>query len=156
MVWSNFPASGPGSLVLTDGIINAALYQTVLRENVWPSVYVLKLKNIWVMQQNNLKTISKYTTWIAQLNKNKMKVLSKSGLKSDCILFCHDLKEHTHKVRPFMPENPPMWLNRNNFAKRVGPHVLHSVLKHLLPVITSAWFWFLLQRVAQPAIRSRG
>lgn len=34
MVWSNFPASGPGSLVLTDGIINAALYQTVLRENV--------------------------------------------------------------------------------------------------------------------------
>ncbi len=52
---------------------------------------------------------------------------------------------------PFMLQNPPMWLNSNNSAKMSGTKFLHSDVKHSLPVIANAW---LLQRVAQPVIRS--
>lgn len=53
MVWGCFPASGPGQLAIIDGPMNSALYQKILKENVWQSVHTLKLKHSWVMQQDN-------------------------------------------------------------------------------------------------------
>ena len=50
MVWGCFAASGPGVLAIIDGIMNSALHQTILQENVWSSVCDLKLKRSWVMQ----------------------------------------------------------------------------------------------------------
>ena len=53
MVWGYFAASGPGRLAIIDGTMNSALYQKILKDNVWPSVGDLKLKRTWVMQQDN-------------------------------------------------------------------------------------------------------
>ncbi len=74
MVWGCFAASGPGRLAIIDGTMNSALYQKILKENVRPSVYDLKLRHTWVMQQDNdPKHTSKSTSeW---LKKNKIKVL---------------------------------------------------------------------------------
>ena len=76
MVWGYFAASGPGQLAIIDGTMNSVLSQKILEENVWPSVCDLKLKRIWVMQQDNdLKHTSKSTPeW---LKKNKIKVLER-------------------------------------------------------------------------------
>ncbi len=38
---------------ITDGTMNSALHQKILREDVRPSVCDLKLKHTWVMQQDN-------------------------------------------------------------------------------------------------------
>ncbi len=43
MVWGCFAASGPGRLAIIYGTMNSALYQKILKENVRPSVYDLKL-----------------------------------------------------------------------------------------------------------------
>lgn len=40
---------------------------------------------------------------------------------------------------PFMPENPRMWLNQNNFAKNSGTQFLHNDVKDSIPVILVAW-----------------
>ncbi len=40
MVWGGFAASGPGRLAIIDGTMNSALYQKILKENVWPQVPV--------------------------------------------------------------------------------------------------------------------
>ncbi len=40
MVWGCFAASGPGRLAIIDGTMNSALYQKILKENVWPQVPV--------------------------------------------------------------------------------------------------------------------
>uniref|UniRef100_A0A9J8BH47 Transposase n=1 Tax=Cyprinus carpio carpio TaxID=630221 RepID=A0A9J8BH47_CYPCA len=53
MVWGCFAASGPVRLTIIDGIMNSALYQKILKENVRPSVCDLKLKRTWIMQQDN-------------------------------------------------------------------------------------------------------
>ncbi len=53
MFWGCFAASGPGRLAIIDGTMNSALYQKILKDNVRPSVYDLKLKRTWVMQQDN-------------------------------------------------------------------------------------------------------
>lgn len=58
--------------------------------------------------------------------------------------------------RLFTLENPPVWINSNNAAKKCGPKFLHSNVKDSLPVIVNTWCTWLLKRVAQPAIRSRG
>ena len=47
MVWG---CSGPGRLALIEGIMNSALYQRILQENVRSSV--CELKRSWVMQQD--------------------------------------------------------------------------------------------------------
>ncbi|MGH0127136.1 UNVERIFIED_CONTAM: hypothetical protein FKN15_030485 [Acipenser sinensis] len=52
MVWGCFSVSGPGRLAITEGIMNSALYQRILQENVRPSARELKLKRSWVMQQD--------------------------------------------------------------------------------------------------------
>ncbi len=74
MVWGCFAASGPGRLAIIDGIMNSALYQKILKENVRPSVCDLKLKCTWVIQQDNdPKHTNKSTSeWF---KKNKIKVL---------------------------------------------------------------------------------
>ncbi len=66
MVWGCFADSGSGRLAIIDGTMNSALYQKILKENIQPSVYDLKLKRTWVMQQDNdLKHISKSTSeWL--------------------------------------------------------------------------------------------
>ncbi len=75
--------------------MNSALYQKILKENVRPSVYDLKLKRTWVMQQDNdPKHTSKSTSeW---LKKHKIKVLEwpsqSPEFKSDEMLW-HDLKQ---------------------------------------------------------------
>ncbi len=54
--------------------MNSALYQKILKENVWSSVCDLKLKRTWVMQQDNdPKHTSKSTS--ERLKKTKIKVL---------------------------------------------------------------------------------
>ncbi|KAK3521940.1 hypothetical protein QTP70_020054 [Hemibagrus guttatus] len=75
MVWGCFAASGPGRLTVINGTMNSAVYQKILKENVRPSVCDLKLKQTWVLQQNNdPKHTSKSTSeW---LKKNKMKTKS--------------------------------------------------------------------------------
>ncbi len=72
MVWGCFADSGPGRLSIIDGTMNSALYQKILKENVQPSVYDLKLKRTWVMQQE----------WRKQ-NEGFGVAKSKSRLKSD-------------------------------------------------------------------------
>ncbi len=59
-----------------------ALYQKILKENMWSSVCDLKLKHSWDMQQDNdPKHTSKSTSeW---LKKNKIKVLEWSSQSPD-------------------------------------------------------------------------
>ncbi|KAK3568037.1 hypothetical protein QTP86_029114 [Hemibagrus guttatus] len=66
--------TGPGRLAVINGTMNSAVHQKILEENVRPSVYDLKLKRTWVLQQDNdPKHTSKSTSeW---LKKNKMKTL---------------------------------------------------------------------------------
>ncbi|KAI4875497.1 hypothetical protein NFI96_004997 [Prochilodus magdalenae] len=44
---------GPGRLAVINGTMNSAVYQKILKENVQPSVGELKLKQTWVLQQDN-------------------------------------------------------------------------------------------------------
>lgn len=62
MVWGCSAASGPGRLAVIDVTMNSALYHTILKENVRPSVCDLKLKHIWVMQQDNDLTHTRKST----------------------------------------------------------------------------------------------
>ncbi len=102
MVWGCFAASGPGWLAIIDGTMNSALYQKILKENVWPSVCDLKLKRTWVMQQDNdpkhtSKSISE------RLKKNKIKVLEWPNQSPDLNLIemlWHDLKQSIHARKP--------------------------------------------------------
>ncbi|KAK3559789.1 hypothetical protein QTP86_020770 [Hemibagrus guttatus] len=60
MVWGCSAASGPRRLAVINRTMNSAVYQKILKENVRPSVYDLKLKRTWVLQQDNdLKHTSK-------------------------------------------------------------------------------------------------
>ncbi len=102
MVWGCFAASGPGRLAIIDGIMNSALYQKILKENVWPSVCDLKLKRTWVMQQDNdPKHTSKSTSeWPKE---NKIKVLewpSQSPGLNTIEMLWHDLKQSFHAQKP--------------------------------------------------------
>ncbi len=102
MVWGCFAASGPGWLAIIDGTINSALYQKILKENIWPSVCDLKLKRTWVMQQDNdPKHTSKSTSeW---LKKKKIKVLewpSQSPYLNPIEMLWHDLKQSIRTNSP--------------------------------------------------------
>ncbi|KAK3530781.1 hypothetical protein QTP70_001580 [Hemibagrus guttatus] len=102
MVWGGFAASGPGRLAVINGIMNSAVYQKILKENVRPSVCDLKLKRTWVLQQDNdPKHTSKSTSeW---LKKNKMKTLewpSQSPDLNPIEILRHDLKKVVHARKP--------------------------------------------------------
>ncbi|CAJ0934160.1 unnamed protein product [Ranitomeya imitator] len=69
-----FCPEGLGRIVEGSGTINSAVYQKILKENVWPSVRDLKLKHAWVLEQaNDTQLTGKSTSeW---LKKNTIKTL---------------------------------------------------------------------------------
>ncbi len=100
MVWGCFAASEPGWLIIIDETMNSAPHKKILKENVWASVWDLKLKRTWVMQQDNdLKHTGKSTSdW---LNKNLIKVLEwpSPDLNTNEMLW-HDLKQSINAWKP--------------------------------------------------------
>ncbi len=89
--------------------MNSALYQKILKENVQPSDFNLKLKLTWVMQQDNdLKHNSKSTS--ERHKKNKIKVWewpSQSPGLNPIEMLWHDLKQSIHARFISYPLPPP-------------------------------------------------
>ena len=74
MLWGCFAASGPGSLVKTNGKMNSTKNQSILTKNLAASTRKLRLVRRWTFQQDNdPKHTSKSTQiWFCE---NKINVL---------------------------------------------------------------------------------
>ncbi|KAK3522302.1 hypothetical protein QTP86_001995 [Hemibagrus guttatus] len=141
MVWGCSAASGPGRLAVINGTMNSAVYQKILKENVRPSVCDLKLKQTWVLQQDNdpQHTSKSTSEW---LKKNKMKTSewpSQSPDLNAIEMLWHDLKKVVHARKPSNVAELQQFC-KDEWAK-IPPQrcnkLIESYGKHLIAVVAA-------------------
>ncbi|KAK3527966.1 hypothetical protein QTP86_013080 [Hemibagrus guttatus] len=94
----------PGRLAVMNGTMNSAVYQKILKENVRPSVCDLKLKQTWVLQQDNdPKHTSKSTSeWLKKIIMKTLEWPNQSPDLNPIEMLWHDLKKETCRDKAFI------------------------------------------------------